>query len=47
MKKKLLSRYRKLNFKQMAKDVEGFLINPGEVKKVLVFYEYIEGMRDL
>ena len=44
LKKKLLSRCRKLNFKQLAKDVEGFLIAPGEVKKVLFFYEYIEGM---
>ena len=41
LKKKLLLRCRSLNFKQLAKDVEGFLIDPSEVKKVQFFYEYI------
>ncbi len=45
LKKKLLLRCRKLNFKQMAKDMEGFLINPSEVKKVHSFYEYVGSLK--
>ncbi len=42
LKQKLLLRCEKLNFKQLAKDVERFLINPLDVKRVTHFKEYIE-----
>lgn len=41
-KKALLSHCAKLNFKQLANDVEPFLFNSDEKKKVLLFREYIK-----
>jgi len=44
LKNKLMARCKKLDFKQLAKDVEPFLINPRNSKKVLYFYDYIKGI---
>jgi len=43
LKNKLLLRCREFNFKQLAKDVEKFLFTPTDAKKVLFFYEYLQG----
>ncbi|MFH1715487.1 MAG: nucleotidyl transferase AbiEii/AbiGii toxin family protein [Elusimicrobiota bacterium] len=40
---KILKFCMKLNFEQLAKDVEPFLFDPNEAKKVLMFSEYIKG----
>lgn len=41
LKKKLLLRCEKLDFKQLSKDVEPFLFTPRDSKKVLSFCDYI------
>jgi len=38
----LLSKCEKLNFKLLAQDVEPFIFSKNDVKKVLMFYEYIK-----
>ena len=42
LKERLLLKYKDLNFKRLAKDVEPFLFVPRDSKKVLFFYDYIE-----
>ena len=42
LKSKLLARCNKVNFKDLANDVEHFLFNPSDSKKVLYFYDYIK-----
>lgn len=42
LKKRLLLKCKRLNFKQLAKDVEQFLFNPTDAKKILLFDEYIK-----
>jgi hypothetical protein len=42
LKNKLMTRCKKLDFKRLAEDMEPFLINPHNSKKVLYFYEYIK-----
>ena len=42
LKKKLIQKSKKLDFKKLAEDIELFLINPGDKKRVLLFKEYIE-----
>jgi len=42
LKKKLIQKSKNLDFKKLAKDIEPFLINPGDKKRVLLFKEYIE-----
>ncbi len=42
LKKRLLLRCEKLNFKLLAKDVGPFLFAPHDSKKVLFFYDYIK-----
>lgn len=44
LKKVLLSRTLKLDFNELAKDIEPFLINMGESKRVLLFREYIQSV---
>ena len=44
LKQKLLSKCKGLNFKQLAREVEPFLFNPGDSKKVLYFHDYIRGL---
>src|SRR4030067_3765771 len=39
LKRKLLLKCKSLDFKRLAKDVEPFLFNPSESKKVLLFYD--------
>jgi predicted nucleotidyltransferase component of viral defense system len=41
LKKRILQRCKEINMQEMAKDVEPFLFNPGDVKKVLQFPEYL------
>ena len=41
LKVRLLSICSKLDFKDLAKDIEKFLFKPGDSKKVLFFYDYI------
>jgi predicted nucleotidyltransferase component of viral defense system len=42
LKSRLLRKSKKLNFVQLAKDVEPFLFSPSDSKKVLLFPEYIK-----
>lgn len=44
LKNKLLSRCKKFNFKQLAKEVEQFLFVPSDSKKVLFFCDYIKSI---
>lgn len=44
LRNKLLYRCRNFNFKHFAKDVEPFLFNPNDSKKVLYFCDYIKSM---
>lgn len=44
LKNKLLLKCSKFNFKYLAKDVEPFLITPGDSKKVLFFCDYIKNV---
>lgn len=45
LKKKILKHCRGLNFKLLARDVEGFLFIPEDAKKVELFREYIADMK--
>ncbi|MFQ3579354.1 MAG: nucleotidyl transferase AbiEii/AbiGii toxin family protein [Bacteroidales bacterium] len=42
LKTKLLEKCALLNFKQLAKDVEAFLFNPSDSKKVLFFMDFVK-----
>ena len=42
LKGALLMKCDKLDFKRLSRDVEPFLVNPGETKKVLLFRDYIK-----
>jgi predicted nucleotidyltransferase component of viral defense system len=42
LKVRLSSRCKKLDYRRLAKDVEQFLFIPGDSKKVLFFYEYLQ-----
>jgi len=42
LKSRLLAKCSKVNLKDLAKDVEQFLFNPSDSKKVLYFYDYIK-----
>lgn len=45
LKTKLLIKCKELNFKHLAKDVEAFLFNPADSKKVLFFCDYIKSIK--
>ena len=45
LKNKLLAKCSKVNLKDLAKDVEQFLFNPSDSKKVLFFYDYIKNYK--
>jgi predicted nucleotidyltransferase component of viral defense system len=42
LKKKLVEKSKNQDFKKLAEDIDPFLINPGDKKRVLLFKEYIE-----
>ncbi len=42
LKRRLLRYCQKLDFQQLAKDVKPFLMNPDEIKRIILFPEYIE-----
>lgn len=42
LKNRLLSKYEKLDFKQLAQDMEPFLFIPTDAKKVLFFCDYVQ-----
>ncbi|MBC8184419.1 nucleotidyl transferase AbiEii/AbiGii toxin family protein [candidate division KSB1 bacterium] len=44
LKSRLGQKCQVLNFKQLAKDVEPFLINHEDTKRVLLFYDYIKNL---
>lgn len=44
LKEKLLTLDEKVNFKEMVKDVEPFLFNPEDSKKVMLFKKYIKSV---
>jgi len=44
LKDKLMVKCEKFDFKRLAEDVEPFLIDPHNSKKVLYFYDYIKGV---
>jgi len=44
LKEKLLALESKVDFKELAKDVEPFLFNPGDSKKVTLFMKYIKNV---
>ncbi|GAC1589410.1 MAG: hypothetical protein NVS3B19_09440 [Ginsengibacter sp.] len=41
LKKRILERCREIDMQEMAKDVAPFLFNPGDVKKIIYFPEYL------
>ncbi len=41
LKKALLLKCKRLNFKQLARDVEQFLFRPSDAKKILLFKDYV------
>ena len=45
LKTRLLTKGKELNFKHLAKDVEAFLFNPADSKKVLFFCDYIKSIK--
>jgi predicted nucleotidyltransferase component of viral defense system len=45
LKRKLLTLGDKVNFKELAKDVESFLLNPKDSKKVTLFIKYIKNAK--
>ncbi len=46
LKAKLLERCQGLDFKQLGRDVEPFLFSPSDVKKVLLFKDFVESFPD-
>ena len=42
LKNKILKHLKKLNLKELAKDVEPFLFQPSDSKKIILFTEYIK-----
>lgn len=46
LKKRLLAKCEDLNFKNLAKDIEPFLFNPDDAKKVLFFQDYIKNLTE-
>ena len=42
--RRLLATCGELDFHRLCKDVEPFLIHPGDAKKILLFGEYIKNM---
>ena len=44
LKERLLAKSREFDAKRLAKDVEPFLANPDETKKILLFAEYIKNL---
>jgi len=42
LKKRLLQQCEKINFKMLVKDIEPFLFNPGNSKRILYFYDFIK-----
>ncbi|MEZ4960728.1 MAG: hypothetical protein R2830_12980 [Saprospiraceae bacterium] len=42
LREHLISLCKKLDFETLAKDVQPFLFNPGDVQRVLMFPKYIE-----
>lgn len=42
LKKRLLSRCEELDFEKLSRDLEPFLTNPSDTKKILLFSEYIK-----
>jgi len=44
LKEKILTLENKLDFKELAKDVEPFLFNPADSKKVVLFARYIKNV---
>lgn len=43
LKKRILQKCKKINFKQLMKDIEPFLFNPEDSKRVLSFNDFIKG----
>ena len=46
LKKRILVRCAHINFSTLGKDVQAFLVDPADVKKVILFKEYIKGMSE-
>ncbi|MFC2166108.1 nucleotidyl transferase AbiEii/AbiGii toxin family protein, partial [Acidobacteriota bacterium] len=44
LKSRLITKSKDINFAKLAKDVEPFLYDPRETKRVLHFLEYIQGI---
>ena len=42
LKNRLIGKCRNLDFERLSRDVQPFLFNPSNSKKVLNFYDYIE-----
>ncbi|MFH1283496.1 MAG: nucleotidyl transferase AbiEii/AbiGii toxin family protein [bacterium] len=45
LKKKMLLKCKTLDFKRLTKDVEAFLFNPDDIKKILYFTDFINGLQ--
>lgn len=46
LKEKLLKRCKNINFKHLSNDITQFLFVPGDAKKIILFNEYIENLKD-
>ena len=44
LKERLLAKCGELDFNRLSKDVEPFLIHPGDSKKIFLFGDYIKNM---
>ncbi len=44
LKSQLLEKSKKINFEKLERDIEPFIINPSDTKKIMFFKEYIENL---
>ena len=44
LKRQLIARCEKINFKELSKDIEPFLVNKDEANKILLFKDYIQNL---
>ena len=42
LKSKLLAKCEKIRFENLVKDVEPFIVNPNDIKKISLFKEYLQ-----
>ena len=45
LKKELLNKCEEINYKLLSKNVEPYLMNPNDAKKILLFSDYIKNIK--